>query len=190
MVPPGIDHRSSGRSACRGGRTCSLSVGRANPLKNVGLLLEPTTARARPALHLFGVEPEIGRRQGATYHYAPSDEEVARLYATATAFVLTSVHEGYGLPILEAWACGCPVADHRRRRQHGLLPGRRQLPHRSQDDPASLARTLDGLLADRELQEHLRPGGLETVAQYTWDRAIDLLDEFYRLIARERSRRL
>jgi glycosyltransferase involved in cell wall biosynthesis len=58
------------------------------------------------------------------------------------------------------------------------------------DDPDGLAKTLERLLADPELQERLRAGGFATVARYTWDRAIGVLDDFYRLIARERSRRL
>jgi glycosyltransferase involved in cell wall biosynthesis len=136
------------------------------------------------------VEPEVGKGVAEHYAFAPSDAEVARLYATATAFVLTSVHEGYGLPILEAWACGCPVVctdadgnmDFCRDGENCLIVAK--------DDPDGLAKTLDRLLTDRELQQHLRAGGFATVAQYTWDRAIGLLDEFYRLIARERSRRL
>ena len=55
------------------------------------------------------------------------------------------------------------------------------------DDPVRLARTLDRFLADRDLQAHLRRGGFDKVKRYTWDHAIDLLEELYRRAGRGRN---
>ena len=143
---------------------------------------------AKASLQLFGIEPEVGKGLAARYVFNPSDEEVARLYSTATVFALPSLHEGYGIPILEAMACGCPVvctdADGNMDFSHDgenclIVP---------KDDPGRLAKTLDILLADEALQEHLRQGGLATVRAFTWERAIAQLEAFYTVIARERSR--
>ena len=43
------------------------------------------------------------------HHFAPNNEEFGDLYKNAMAFVYPSEYEGFGLPILEAFSCGCPV---------------------------------------------------------------------------------
>jgi GT2 family glycosyltransferase len=190
VVPPGIDHRIFRPQSVARRPDLLLSVGRRHPLKNLALTLEAYRRLARrPALYLFGIDPEAGQGLAERYLFAPTDEEVAGLYATATAFVLTSIHEGYGLPILEAWACGCPVIctdadgnmDFCRDGENCLIVPK--------DDPAHLARTIENLLGDPELQDRLRAGGFATVRDYTWVRATRLLEEFYGGVARERSRR-
>lgn len=50
----------------------------------------------------------LGIRELSTAQFV-ADKDMPRLYAEATAFVYPSECEGFGLPILDAWACGCPV---------------------------------------------------------------------------------
>ena len=47
--------------------------------------------------------------QDRVIHRSPSDAELRALYANALCFVFPSLYEGFGIPILEAWKCGCPV---------------------------------------------------------------------------------
>lgn len=47
--------------------------------------------------------------QDRVIHKSPSDAELRALYANALCFIFPSLYEGFGIPILEAWKCGCPV---------------------------------------------------------------------------------
>ena len=157
-----------------------LALGRSNPLKNLRLTLDAWYAlpQPRPELCLFGIEPELAPKDPRIrYILAPSDEEVNRLLNRATAFVQTSVHEGFCLPVLEAMAAGCPVictdahgnVDYCEDGRNCLMPA---------SEPRSVASSLQRVLSDGALQARLRHAGIATAAQYSWPRQIDALELF------------
>ncbi len=117
--------------------------------------------------------------------FVPDDDLVA-LYSACELFVFPSISEGFGLPVLEAMACGAPVIG------SGLtsIPeviGREELLFDPRDAHA-LGRKMEAVLADAPLREELRSYGLARAAPYTWDRtAANTLDAFERL-ARARTR--
>ncbi len=95
-------------------------------------------------------------------------ERLPALYSLATAFVFPSIYEGFGLPPLEAMACGCPtlVSD------GGALPetvGDASLVV-SVADPDALASGLARLVTDKELRQTLRNQGLDRAKSFTWAR--------------------
>jgi glycosyltransferase involved in cell wall biosynthesis len=102
-----------------------------------------------------------------------SDETLARLYTGALAFVSPSLAEGFGLPAVEAAACGAPLvlsdlAAHRESMGDAALyvaPG----------DDAALADALRRLLEDEGLQASLAARGRERAATRTWDAAAGAL---------------
>jgi glycosyltransferase involved in cell wall biosynthesis len=105
------------------------------------------------------------------------DESLPGLYAGAAVFTLPSLHEGFGLPVLEAMACGTPV----------LASNVYALPEVCGDaaelvDPQSvegIAVGLQRLLDDEEWAAELRARGLERAAGFTWRRAAEKHLEAY-----------
>jgi glycosyltransferase involved in cell wall biosynthesis len=88
-------------------------------------------------------------------------------YRGAAALALASYHETFGMPILEAMACGTPVvaSDAGSLREIG---GEAAL-YAPPDDPAAWASALRRIVLDGELRERLRAAGLERAKQFSWD---------------------
>lgn len=94
-------------------------------------------------------------------------ELVAPLLRAAAVFVLPSSHEGFGLPIVEAMACGTPV----------ITSDRGALPEVAGDaaillrdlDPASIAAAVRDVLTDDALAADLRVRGTANARRFTWD---------------------
>ncbi len=96
------------------------------------------------------------------------DMDLPTIYAAATAFVFPSLYEGFGLPPLEAMACGTPVACG----DGSSLPevvGDAALLFDPTDEEA-MERDLRRLLSDAGLREELRERGLRRAAQFSWER--------------------
>jgi GT2 family glycosyltransferase len=185
IVSPGLDvdrffplHRERHERAL-------LALGRSNPLKNLPLTLDAYKAlpEPRPELWLFGIEPELGASVGARYYEAPSDSEVNELLNTATAFVQTSRHEGFCLPVLEAMATGVPVictdADGNRDfctdGENCLMPAA---------EPRAVRDAVQRVLDDEALRRRLAQGGLGTARRFDWSSKLDDLEAHYQSIAR------
>jgi glycosyltransferase involved in cell wall biosynthesis len=96
-----------------------------------------------------------------------ADADLPALYQMATAFVYPSLYEGFGLPALEAMACGTPVIASNRSAlpevvgTAGLLVD----PY----DEAALTTAIAQVVADKDLQAHLAQAGLLQAKQFCWD---------------------
>jgi glycosyltransferase involved in cell wall biosynthesis len=97
------------------------------------------------------------------------DEELSYLYNAATAVILPSIEEGFGLPALEAMACGAPVA----------ASDRGSLPEVLGDagiyfdpmDPNSIAHALAQIFGDDSLRASMSELGLKRAGDFSWNRA-------------------
>ncbi len=172
--------RSRARSGTVVGSTI-LFVGTLEPRKNIGGLLEAYRAVVAvrpdaPRLVLAGGVPpsaasEVARAQQGPLHghvdvrgYVPASEK-ARLYEDARMLVLPSLQEGFGLPVLEAMACGVPV----------VVSNRGSLPEVAGDaadpveptDTAGLAQRMLALMDDGVARAG-SARGLARAAQYSW----------------------
>jgi glycosyltransferase involved in cell wall biosynthesis len=103
------------------------------------------------------------------------DELLPGLYAGAELLLMPSLYEGFGLPCLEAMACGTPVVAANR----GALPetcaGAALLV--DPDDPKELAATAVAAVSDADVRARLGQAGLARAAELTWDRAARATDE-------------
>lgn len=110
---------------------------------------------------------EVGRRVVLTGYVPEADKRA--LLAGAEALAYPSRYEGFGLPVLEAFAAGVPV----------LTSDVSSLPEVAgsaallvnADDRAAIARELERLLADPGLRDGLRRAGLKRVRRFTWEEA-------------------
>lgn len=95
------------------------------------------------------------------------DADLRHLYSAAQALVLPSFYEGFGLPVLEAMACGAPVVASNAGALPEVVGGAGLLfdPH----SPDALADILGRVLTDGELQRSLRVRGFERAAGFSWD---------------------
>ena len=98
--------------------------------------------------------------------YVP-DATKAALLGGADALVYPSLYEGFGLPVLEAMACGTPVIASDVAALPELVDGAGTLVDPA--DPDGLAERIVTLLADDELRRRLRAAGIERASGYAWD---------------------
>lgn len=96
------------------------------------------------------------------------DADLPALYSLAQVFVYPSLAEGFGLQLLEAMACGCPVVAADRTSLPEVVENAGLLvdPER----PAAIADAITRLLEDEQLRETMRRRGLERAAQFSWER--------------------
>jgi glycosyltransferase involved in cell wall biosynthesis len=173
-----------------------LFVGTRNTYKNFELFIEAVAALDDRELGVLCVgggaftpsELElIGRNRVAdrVVQRSVHDDELAGCYAHAAAFVFPSRYEGFGIPILEAFACGCPT----------LVADASCFPEIAGDaalyfDPAdreSLRDQLCRLLTDDDLRAALRAKGLARATTFTWEATAQKTVAAYDAILGERS---
>lgn len=157
-----------------------------DPRKALDVLLE--AARQLPATTwvLAGAEGEESRRlaqlgvQLGLQLVLPgyvSDQDLAAFYRGAALTVLPSVHEGFGLPVLEAMASGTPVVATRGGNLADLA-GEAAVLVPSNDAPA-LAQAINRLLHDRAERARLAAAGPTTAGRYTWQRTAEMTVAVY-----------
>jgi len=105
------------------------------------------------------------------------DETLAKLYSSSDVFVFTSYAEGFGLPPLEAMACGTPVVttDCKGNRDY-TISGYNALVV-PPGNPKAVAEAVINLLTNDKLRERLIEGGLEIAKQWTWERVVNKFEE-------------
>jgi glycosyltransferase involved in cell wall biosynthesis len=187
-VHGGVDARFFDADPVRRERPYVLCVASMTARKNLGALSAAVGALAREGVELVvagGHRPQFAAEAGleglVLLGHVP-DVQLPGLYAGAEAFVLPSVYEGFGLPVLEAMAAGTPV----------VAADTTALPDTCGDaarlvapEPEPLRDALLALLGDREERTRLTALGRERARGFTWERTAREVDAICREVARE-----
>lgn len=160
-----------------------LNVGTLEPRKNLeGLLRAFARAKKKGIPHtlvitgasgwgesgLAQLPAELGIADSVLFTGFVADEALPHLYANADFFVYPSLYEGFGLPVLEAMACGTPV----------IASNTSSIPEVAGDagilvDPCSegeLAAAMMRLAGDDQLRNDLKKRGINRAAGFSWEK--------------------
>ena len=172
------DRKSSGSS-----RPYILFVGTVQPRKNLVRLIQAFSSLQvqGQALNLviagkFGwmydeilsAPKKFGVEKSVKFLRYVDDQKLAQLYQSALFFILPSLCEGFGLPVLEAMAYGCPVIA----AKAGALPevvGKAGLlvnPKKT----GEITKAMKLMIENQELREALREKGYQRVKQFSWQK--------------------
>lgn len=154
-------------------------VGNAHPHKNVeGLIKVFRELREKyPNLQLVlsGYDHYFWKRvkkenqhEGIIYTGYVDDEELVALYKGAGMFVMPSYEEGFGIPVLEAFACGCPVVSS----NAGALPevGGNAAVYFNPHDMGDMVNKVDKVLNNKNLKNDLIKKGQKRVKLFSWEK--------------------
>lgn len=181
------------RDRTKGPENFLLFVGTLEPGKNLKTLLEafsllPTDIKRNFPLKIVGgrgwkdsdIKKVVDKLEVQPYikflGYI-SDDDLKELYFNATCFILPSLYEGFGLPVLEAMSQGCPV----------ITSNVSSLPEVSGDaailvdpmDANELYEALENLIRNKDVQELLTVKGYEQVQKFSWKCCAEKTKEEY-----------
>jgi glycosyltransferase involved in cell wall biosynthesis len=122
----------------------------------------------------------LGLRDHVLFTGFVDDDDLPDLYRGALLFVYPSLYEGFGLPVLEAMACGIPV----------VTSNSSSLPEVAGDaallvdprQPEALAAAMTSIIHDGGLRQALRSKGLVRARAFSWDAVAQKTLEVYRAV--------
>jgi len=186
VIAPGVGEpfkpqplSSKWRNRLNDGRDYLLALGSRQPRKNLKVLLAawPTIRGQWPNLDLiiigshdrvFGPSKRDKPQDGVCFLDTVNDDELAKLYRGAKTLVYPSLYEGFGLPILEAMACGTPVIASNTP-AHLEASGEAAL-HFKANAAEELIGALQRVLGNEGLRKKLARKGLARSRSFTWQR--------------------
>lgn len=124
----------------------------------------------------FGMDKPKDRR--CNHNGFVTEKDVALLYNQSAVCVVSSRHEGFCLPIIEAMACGCPVVTtNADANMEFCVDGFNCLV--VDRNPEKLAKAVQSVCCDNELRSRIIAEGIKTASRYKWDSVIDKLETIY-----------
>ncbi|HKH60032.1 MAG TPA: glycosyltransferase family 1 protein [Flavitalea sp.] len=123
---------------------------------------------------------ELNIRNKVMYQDISNDRDLATMYKRAGCFIYPSSHEGFGIPILEAYSCGCPA----------LLANSSCFPEIGADgalyfengNAGQLVEQLNRILGDKTLADNLRKKGSARLKDFSWEKTVQQHIEVYKKV--------
>lgn len=129
---------------------------------------------------LFGTMPrDASIPAWMDYLQRPTIAQMAALHNSCRIFLHPSWSEGWGLPAAEAMACGCALVSADNGGVHEFAADEVSALIAPIKSPPELARRIVRLLRDDALRRRVATAGAEQVRQFTWDRAVDQLEQLF-----------
>jgi glycosyltransferase involved in cell wall biosynthesis len=153
-----------------------LAVATLEPRKNLRRIAD-AAARVGAELRVVGARG-WGGVETPGWVGEVSDEELAALYRGARAFAFPSLYEGFGIPVLEAMACGAPVVTSSGGATEEVAGGAAVLV-----DPLDVKAIAAGIEEAVARRDELRPLGLERARTYPWPSVGDAVERVWRELA-------
>ena len=156
----------------------ALAVSSIDPRKKFPMLVKAFKGIDGCLLYIVGKQNHVFSQQNGLDEELPnvrflgrvSDEELTRLYNQAVCFIFPSIYEGFGLPLLEAMTCGCPVLA-------SDIPVFREVCgdaaiYFNPYDETSIRNAIAHFLSlNKEEQEKLQTAGYEHAQRYSWEQS-------------------
>jgi glycosyltransferase involved in cell wall biosynthesis len=159
----------------------ALALSRDSTGDEVFLLITGTPAPFSPPVDIDGTAERCGLTGRVRHVEYVSDEELLLLYNACGLFAYPSIYEGFGLPVIEAMACGAPV----------VCSNVTSIPEVAGDatlyfDPEKteeIAEAISSVLVDETLRSRLSKAGLERASQFSWRRTAEETLEVFKQVA-------
>ena len=175
VVPNGVDPVFTSEGDVAGGDYV-LAVATLEPRKNLG--------RTVDAARLAGVELRVVGARGwggvevDGWVGELPDPELAALYRGARCVVCASLYEGFGLPVLEAMACGTPVVTSRGTAMEEVAGEAAVLV-----DPLDAASIASGMAEAAARRDELVPAGIARASEFSWSHSADAVEALWKELA-------
>lgn len=195
VVPNAVSEEfNEGVGVRRSGNTYFLAVGSLATHKNLGRLLAAFASLRRQysdarlvlaggvsrSFADFGIDAD--GIEGVTFAGRVDDSELVELYQGATALVFPSRYEGFGIPALEAQACGCPVVASRCAAMPEVLGD--SVLYFDPESTVEMVSAMEQVWIDSRLREELVRRGRCNVRRFSWGRSAQILSEVIELVVR------
>lgn len=180
----GVDERKNLPRLIKAWSVLPVALRQAHQLLFAGRMPDGNVAELRRIARLYGLEDDELLFSGYV-----SDEELVQLYNLCKLYVFPSWHEGFGLPVLEAMACGAPAIGSSTTSLPEVVGFNDALfdPF----DPCSISRKIEQVLSDEAFNTLLRAHGLQQAQKFSWAstarRAIEAWERIHTMQARRSS---
>ncbi|MCM1244098.1 MAG: glycosyltransferase family 4 protein [Roseburia sp.] len=132
---------------------------------------------------IFRTADEICLEEYVIFTGYVDEEDKAPLMKGASVFCFPSFYEGFGMPPLEAMACGTPVLTSNNSSLEEITG--EAAVQVSPDDVGEMAKAMELLWSDKELCKEFVEKGFERVQKYSWENAVKILYDLYRKLGNE-----